>query len=178
MAELHLFGQVVGGFGFEPGSKLSCHWKLSSGGGWRVVEGIVEGFTQLDNPQAGDIAFWSHPIDVHFIATGISGWPKIELEVWKQDDFGRVSLSSYGCLHVPSEPGNHVITCMTWKPLGNFVDQLFSLFTGGSLQLHDSNLISDPAERPRLQTSASGQVTFSLNIISKNFELFGIETIV
>lgn len=177
MAELHLFGQLVGGSGFDLDCKLSCRWKIINGGGWRVVEGLIEGYTQLDNPQSGDIAYWSHPIDVHLLATGIGGWPKIEIEVWKQDNFGRVSLSSYGCLHVPSEPGNHDINCMTWKPCGNFIDQLFSLFTGGSLRLQDNNFICDPSERLRLQTTPAGQVIFNVNIITRNFEKFGIETI-
>lgn len=178
MAELHLFGQVVGGNGFDLDCKLSCRWKLIFGGSWKAIEGLTEGFSQLDNPQSGDIAYWSHPVDVHFLTSGVGGWPKIEVEVWKQDKYGRGSLCSYGCLHVPSEPGNHVVHCITWKPLGSFVDQLFSLFTGGSLRLQDNSFICDPTERARLQTSPSGQVIFNLNIILRNFEKFGIETII
>lgn len=32
-----------------------------------------EGQTQVDTPQIGDMAYWSHPIDLHFATKGLQG---------------------------------------------------------------------------------------------------------
>lgn len=32
-----------------------------------------EGQTQVDNPQSGQMAYWAHPIDIHFATKGLQG---------------------------------------------------------------------------------------------------------
>lgn len=175
MAEVHVFGQLIGATGFAD-HNLSCKWTLHCSSNWKVVEGLVEGQTQLDNPQTEDITYWCHPIDIHLLVTGIQGWPKIEFEVWKQDFYGRNTLTSYGFVHVPCEPGFHRLECFTWKPVGNYVDQVYSLFTGGSLRLQNSDIVRDGSDRFRLQTEASGKLIVELYVVMRNFERFGVET--
>jgi len=46
-----------------------CH----SGGAWRLLAGLKEGQTQVDMPQTGDMAYWSHPIDLHYTTKGLQG---------------------------------------------------------------------------------------------------------
>ena len=41
------------------------------------------------------MAIWAHPIDVHYTTKGIQGWPKLKLQVWHQDMFGRNELCKY-----------------------------------------------------------------------------------
>lgn len=43
------------------------------GGGWRVVEGLVEGQTQADQSEVNDTVSWCHPIDIHLATRGIQG---------------------------------------------------------------------------------------------------------
>ena len=43
------------------------------GGGWKLLSGLREGQTQVDNPQSHDAAYFAHPIDVHFATKGIQG---------------------------------------------------------------------------------------------------------
>jgi len=50
MAEVHVIGELVGGSDF-PSGDLFCRWGLSHGSGWRVLEGLSEGQTQIDHPQ-------------------------------------------------------------------------------------------------------------------------------
>jgi len=50
MAELHVIGQIFGASGFSE-SNLFCKWSVISGDGWRLLEGMHEGQTQVDSPQ-------------------------------------------------------------------------------------------------------------------------------
>lgn len=46
---------------------------LSTGAAWKLLSGVREGQTQVDTPQIGDMAYWSHPIDLHFATKGLQG---------------------------------------------------------------------------------------------------------
>ena len=90
MAEVHLIGQLVGGGDFYPYTSLFCKWSIQTGGAWKQLQGLREGQTQVDNPETDcDIAYWSHPIDVHYASKGLQGWPKLHLQIFHQDTFGR-----------------------------------------------------------------------------------------
>lgn len=43
------------------------------GGAWRLLSGLKEGQTQVDIPQIGEMAYWSHPIDLHYSTKGLQG---------------------------------------------------------------------------------------------------------
>ena len=91
MAEVHLIGQIQSGAEFYPYQSLFCKWSLhtSGGGAWRLLQGLREGQTQVDNPDAEGTAYWSHPLDVHYATKGLQGWPKLHLQVYHQDAYGR-----------------------------------------------------------------------------------------
>uniref|UniRef100_A0A8V0XXN7 B9 domain-containing protein 2 n=1 Tax=Gallus gallus TaxID=9031 RepID=A0A8V0XXN7_CHICK len=78
MAEVHLIGQLLGASGFSQ-RRLFCKWGLHAGGAWKLLGGLCEGQTQVDDPQADDMAHWCHPLDVHFATKGLQGaspaWP-------------------------------------------------------------------------------------------------------
>ena len=38
-----------------------------------------------------------------------SGWPRLSLQVWHQDGYGRQELYGYGSVFVPSAPGDHEV---------------------------------------------------------------------
>lgn len=58
-----------------------------------MIEGLDGGQTQVDRPPDGDMAVWGHPLDVHYMCRGLSGWPKLHVQVWSQDVHGRNELS-------------------------------------------------------------------------------------
>uniref|UniRef100_A0A8I5Y6N1 B9 domain-containing protein 2 n=1 Tax=Rattus norvegicus TaxID=10116 RepID=A0A8I5Y6N1_RAT len=72
MAEVHVIGQIIGATGFSEGS-LFCKWGIHTGAAWKLLSGVREGQTQVDTPQTGDMAYWSHPIDLHFATKGLQG---------------------------------------------------------------------------------------------------------
>ncbi|XP_006627517.2 B9 domain-containing protein 2 [Lepisosteus oculatus] len=175
MAELHIIGQIVGASGF-PQNSLFCKWGVHTGGAWRLLSGLREGQTQVDSPQIGEVAYWSHPIDLHFATKGLQGWPKLHLQVWDQDSFGRCQMAGYGFCHVPSSPGHHRLRCGTWRPLGPWQDRLVQTFVGGGPQLRSPDLIYTGADRYRLHTVASGTVDLELSIVLRHFDRYGVES--
>lgn len=38
-----------------------------------MLSGLREGQTQVDTPQDKEMAYWSHPIDIHFATKGLQG---------------------------------------------------------------------------------------------------------
>ncbi len=41
---------------------------MAAGTTWELVEGLDEGQTQVNAAEEGDLAVWSHPIDLHYVA--------------------------------------------------------------------------------------------------------------
>jgi len=175
MAEVHVIGQVTGASDFS-NPCLSCRWKLVFGANWRPIEGSIEGLTQLDCPQTGNTAHFSHPIDVHFLTSGLQGWPKFEFEVWQQDSYRRTFPVAYGFLQLPSTPGRHQLTCLTWRPIASGLEEIVSVFSGGGLRLETTQIVSDSLERFRLQTESSGKINIDIYVITRHFDRFGIES--
>ncbi|XP_022184281.2 B9 domain-containing protein 2 isoform X3 [Nilaparvata lugens] len=175
MAELYIIGQVVGASKF-PSKSLFCKWSLHTGGGWKLISGLKEGQTQVDNPVYDEVTHWSHPIDVHYSTKGVQGWPKIHVQVYHYDQFGRSELYGYGFCFVPTTPGSHSIECSTWRLVGSWRDEFMQYFLGGGPQLRAPDVIYSGNDRYRLQTQTMGSVHFQLGIILRNFHKFGIET--
>uniref|UniRef100_H2Z3A6 B9 domain-containing protein 2 n=1 Tax=Ciona savignyi TaxID=51511 RepID=H2Z3A6_CIOSA len=174
MAEVHVIGQLVGASEF-PSHSLFCKWGLHAGGAWKLIAGVKEGQTHVDNPENEQAAYWSHPIDVHYATKGLQGWPRLHLQVWYQDIHGRNELYGYGFVHVPSSPGCHTIECVTWKPNGTFQEELMQYFVGGCPQLKNPDLVYAGADRYKLHTTAMGKVQIRLNVILRNFDKYGVE---
>ncbi|ELV12198.1 Transforming growth factor beta-1 [Tupaia chinensis] len=145
------------------------------GAAWKLLSGLREGQTQVDTPQVGDMAYWSHPVDLHFATKGLQGWPRLHLQVWSQDSFGRCQLAGYGFCHVPSSPGTHQLDCPTWRPLGSWREQLARAFVGGGPQLLHWDTIYSGADRYRLHTAAGGTVHLELGLLLRNFDRYGGE---
>jgi hypothetical protein len=71
----------------------ASQWGIHAGRSWELIEGLDGGQTQVDQPADGTMAVWGHPLDVHYTCRGLSGWPKLHVQVWSQDVHGRNELS-------------------------------------------------------------------------------------
>jgi Ciliary basal body-associated, B9 protein len=49
---------------------------------------------------------------------GLSGWPKLCLQVWSVDSHGRTDIAGYGFVNLPTAPGMYDLECPTWVPEG------------------------------------------------------------
>ena len=126
---------------------------------WDVVEGEAGGQTHCCYPPEGEPSVvWSHPVDVHYAAKSLVGWPKMWFQVWHMDDHGLKDLCGYGFCHVPTGPGMHEVEVCTWCPEGTPLEKLQAFFVGGKPRLKYEEVIHSPGDRFRLATRAAGVV--------------------
>ena len=123
--ELHVIGEILGAQGYEFPS-LFCKFAFEVGGNFRLLQGLSAGQTHCDEPPEGEMANLSHPIDVHYAVKGIDGWPRLRLEVYGVDQYGRIEIAGYGTCMVPTTSGTHELKCSTWRPCGSMREQLWS----------------------------------------------------
>eukprot|EP01116_Phalansterium_solitarium_P002649 TRINITY_DN12798_c0_g1_i1.p1 TRINITY_DN12798_c0_g1~~TRINITY_DN12798_c0_g1_i1.p1 ORF type:complete len:177 (-),score=16.33 TRINITY_DN12798_c0_g1_i1:124-654(-) len=174
MPEVHFIGELQGASGF-PASELFCKYKfVLDDDNWELLEGVMEGQTQVDNPQESDESVWAHPIDVHLKASSIKGWPKINVQVWHQDRFGRNELYGYGFCHLPTAPGQFDLEIVTWRPEGSLLEELKAYFLGGVPHLRNDNLVVQGGDRYRLKTVPMGKVFLQIGVILKDFAKYGV----
>lgn len=48
----------------------------------------------------------------------LQGWPRLLVQVWQLDSFGRNQLRGYGFVHLPSGAGSFDVEVPTWRPVG------------------------------------------------------------
>ena len=144
--------------------------------GWRKITGRASGRTQVDDPSLDEDApsVWSHPFDVHYAVPGLGGWPKLKLEVWHQDAYGRDELYGYGFAHLPAAPGEHVIDIPTWRPARTWWESLKAFFLGGSPELVNDDVVLAPLDRFNLQTESMGFVHVNVSVITRHFAENGV----
>ena len=105
---------------------------------------------------------WAHPVDAHFAAKSLVGWPKMRFQVWSMDAHGAKDLAGYGFAHVPTAAGEHEVEVATWCPEGTAAERLSAFFVGGRPRLKFEEVIHQPGDRFRLQTKAAGVVRLRL----------------
>jgi len=129
MPELHLIGEVVSGLWLIDSDQLFCRWRLVDDFGkktpdWTLLSGKNSGTTQIASSKGGSLAIWNHPIDAHYALSSIRGWPRLFVQVWRVDKFGRQEQAGYGFCHIPTVPGEHDLQCVTWRPTGSISMQM------------------------------------------------------
>ncbi len=70
------------------------------------------------------MAIWAHPIDVHYSTKGIQGWPKIKLQVWHQDMFGRNELCTQSAIDTFE---TYMLTFFRWIWLLPFTNECWNI---------------------------------------------------
>lgn len=98
------------------------------------------------------------------------GWPRIILEVWKIDNYGRHNLYGYGTSVVPMASGDHQINICCWRPMGKWYDR----FIGANSELQNPGVIVSSLSRYGLRTFSSCLTKLEINIIGRNFQLHGV----
>ena len=60
-----------------------------------------------------------HPLDFQCHSKMMAGWPRLLLEIFKLDEFGRNDVVGYGMVDLPKMHGSHELECNTWRPRGD-----------------------------------------------------------
>ncbi|EAN98678.1 B9 domain-containing protein 2 [Trypanosoma cruzi] len=181
MAELHVIGDLMSGENFGRRSYF-CIFEIVTGEHWSVVEGRTSGCTHIMQSGGDGSVLWCFPLDVHFTTNSIEGWPKISLQVWSIDQYGRKDLEGYGVAFVPPPSmEEQEVVVETWKPCywsPSFFTRIYEalrlVVLGGNPVLRDKALIHTNDERFKLQTKSGGTVCLQLNVISRGMQRLGI----
>lgn len=184
MAELHVIGEVDVGKYFG-GHSYFCVFELLTGSQWTPIEGHTRGCTHIMGSGDGGIVPWAFPIDVHYTFSSLQGWPKISVQVWQIDGYGRKDLAGYGMTYLPIPSRGcieeQVIEVATWRPAywnPSFFKRLYQVFRlsvmGGNPVLRDNSLICSNEERFKLHTIGSGTVTIKVNMFTRGMKQAGM----
>jgi len=153
----------------------NSQWGVEAGSMWDVVEGEAGGQTHCCYPPEGEPSVvWSHPVDVHYAAKSLVGWPKMWFQVWHMDEHGLKDLCGYGFCHVPTGPGMHEVEVCTWCPEGSPLEKLQAFFIGGKPRLKYEEVIHSPGDRFRLATRAAGVIKLQLGVCVKDFDKYNV----
>ncbi|XP_003379121.1 B9 domain-containing protein 2 [Trichinella spiralis] len=71
--------------------------------------------------------------------------------------------------------GEHMIECAMWRPLGSAEQELRRWVLGSGIQVVDTDVISAPFDRCRLNTVSVGKLRLRLAIILRHFDKFDVE---
>ena len=170
---------------------MYTRFKLVTGDGWILLDGIPQGQTQLaiiDNhyinnstSNESSIGIWDHPIDIHYSTSTLTGWPQIIFTLWKQDSYQRNEIAGYGCLRIPTCPGIHTLEIPLWRPEGTWYQEWANLFLNGGIPyLTDTTCITNPQgttkhnSRHRLATVSAGMIMIELQVLCKGFMEHGV----
>lgn len=169
--ELHIIGEILGGSDFGSDGH-ACAWSVEYGSSWHHLTGDQSGQTHVDLPGLpSSDHVWAHPLDVHFASDSIQGWPRLQLQVFQVDAYGRYDMAGYAFINIPCTSGSHTLTIPTWRPLGNFKEELQGRFLGGKVRLTSQDMLYTKAwaERCRLKTISSGKIHIHMDILTRNF---------
>ena len=56
----------------------------------------------------------------------IKGWPKLVLEAWEVDEYGRNKIGGYGILNIPFKNGTYTLEACCWRPKPSFQEKLIA----------------------------------------------------
>ena len=158
-----------------PNTFVNSQWGVEAGSMWDVVEGEAGGQTHCCYPPEGEPSVvWSHPVDVHYAAKSLVGWPKMWFQVWHMDEHGLKDLCGYGFCHVPTGPGMHEVEVCTWCPEGTPLEKLQAFYIGGKPRLKYEEVIHSPGDRFRLATRAAGVIKLQLGVCVKDFDKYNV----
>ena len=178
MPSVSIIGQVLGCTGFES-DRVFCKYQLQTHGAyWTPIDGLTEGQTQLGMSTTNaeyDGQVFGHPIDVTYSTSSLIGSPKLTVEVWEQDEFGRNHLGGYGMCHIPTMPGMHSVDCVTWRPKGSWLDTVSAAFLGGNPTLLNPSVVYKTEDRLELNAHSCGTVHLDLQILINGFQSKGVQ---
>jgi hypothetical protein len=156
--------------------ELSCAYEFVVGPDWQLRTGLEAGESQNarnqpNEPERASVV-WNFPLETSFLASNVSGWPRIALCVRDKER----NLVGYGTLYVPASEGVCTRYCRLFRPLassnlGESVANLISELP----EFYDSRFTTATVGREAVRSVSQGvvKVTIMTRIEGKHF--FGYE---
>ena len=168
--QVHLIGKIQSAHSF-PCDTVYVKYAFKSGENWSLIQGSPVGETFQSSGSFRERIPLEHPFDLNYSCKSVRGWPKLLLEVWQVDLAGRNSISGYGQLLIPSEPGEYKLDCVCWRPKAGLWDKMI----GAHPELLYKDVIVSSSSRFGFRTESTGRVTVELSIVVKDFMNHGVK---
>ncbi|XP_034450288.1 Meckel syndrome type 1 protein homolog [Hippoglossus hippoglossus] len=178
-------GEIVSAQGFEY-DNLYIHFFMELPNNWSSLPSQslsrVTQTCQTKTQGKENVAFFSHPFSFEAFYMNekesekpVPQWPVLYFKVLSLDSWQRHRTEGCGYVLFPAIPGNHKVTCHTWRPLQTGkVSALRCFFIGGSPELEDHSYVRIPGtfkgerlSRIGFSTETTGSVTFNLHCIQQ-----------
>jgi Ciliary basal body-associated, B9 protein len=96
--------------------------------------------------------------------------PKLNLKVWRLDQYGKLDNIAYGVINLPNETGSFELECPTWRPMSGWREESYSYYLGGPPKLLNSDpIVRDLNQRRFLTSMSSGTVHIHCEVLMKAF---------
>mmetsp|Transcript_61122 Transcript_61122/g.142352 ORF Transcript_61122/g.142352 Transcript_61122/m.142352 type:complete len:230 (+) Transcript_61122:117-806(+) len=177
--EVHFVGELELGAAF-PGVNgdegLFVEYEVRAGEGWLPIAKAAEGYagqTQTSYSDEEGTFVFNHPLDIFYITTALSEWPRLHVQVFKLDGAGRVDSVSYGAVSLPLSAGHTELSCRTWALCGGTsLSETWATHMGGHAALSASRaeILGGKLaeERAQLTTKTSGRLSVPLDAVWRN----------
>ena len=106
---------------------------------WKMLDKVTAMQTHTSYCDEEGFFVWAHPFDFHFICESVQGWPKLNLKIWRLDEYGKLDNIAYGIVNLPNETGSFDIECPTWRPMSGWREESYSYYLGGPPKLVNSD---------------------------------------
>ena len=169
--QLHIIGKITGGLNFNS-QNIYVKYNFKVGEDWNLLAGSLQGET-FQSEEYDDNKFipLEHPFDLNFAAKAIRGWPKMILEVWEVDSYGRNSIAGYSQILMPTKPGDYKLKAECWRPRGGFFDRLI----GSYPELIYKDVVITNESRLGFKTETTGTIEMEISIVAKDFQFHGVK---
>jgi hypothetical protein len=96
--------------------------------------------------------------------------PKLNIKVWRLDQYGKLDNIAYGVINLPNETGSFELECPTWRPMSGWREESYSYYLGGPPKLVNSDpIVRDLNQRRFLTSMSSGTVHIHCEVLMKSF---------
>jgi B9 domain-containing protein 2 len=68
-----------------------------------------EKFESFEAESVGEITPIEQPFALEYVSNAVRGWPRLLVEIWRVDEYGRHNIYGYGTAAVPMASGWHRI---------------------------------------------------------------------
>jgi hypothetical protein len=182
LPEVHAVGQIKYGIGIscDLSEGVMCRYKVTCGEAWDLIGGNSVGQTQVVYPKLdlNEMLPLNHPLDMHLSQASFQsgGTPRITVQTYRLDVYGRRIMSGYGFAHIPTSSGHYNIEIPLWRPSGTPEQELAARYLGEVPSLVSAEPLFDSAwkERCRIVSQAAGKVFMDLYILTRNIEAHDI----
>jgi len=178
MPEIHFVGEIENCLLESSSEALSLTFGIVPGGNaWVLQNGLNSGETHISSATADERGIFNYPIDAHYGATSVEGWPFFVCEVWERavDDKSRL-FKGCGVAYLPTTPGRHKLELSLWRPceiggLEGFYDMIMPEMPNLT---HLREIVVSPFIRQKVSTETCGTVHININTVLFGFKQHGV----